>query len=157
MTATEGDGSVVAIKNCARCGRLFTGVDDVCPACLAEEQEEFDRVRAYLIRHRNASVAEVSAQTGVAVTQIHRWVRAGRLKVSPEQLGGGLRCERCGAPIDSGRFCRKCLGELARALRQVANAAPPAEEPAPPTAEQPKPRRTKPKVHTRDDVKRRFG
>lgn len=157
MTATEGDGSVVAIKNCARCGRLFTGVDDICPACLAEEQEEFDRVRAYLISHRNASVAEVSAQTGVAVAQIHRWVRAGRLKVSPEQLGGGLRCERCGAPIDSGRFCRKCLGELAGELRRAVKAALPAEEPALPAAEEPKARRTKPRVYTRDDVKRRFG
>lgn len=147
----------VAIKNCARCGRLFTGVDEVCPTCLAEEQEEFERVRTYLTRNRNASVAEVSAQTGVAIPQIHRWVRAGRLKVSLDQLGEALRCERCGLPIDSGRFCPSCLEQLARDLRRAAGSAPPAREPTAPLAQEAPSRGTKPKVHTKDDVKRRFG
>lgn len=151
---------MVAIKNCPRCGRLFAGVEDVCPSCLAKEHEEFEKVRSYLAEHRNASVTEVSGETGVAVAQIHRWVRAGRLKLTSEQLGDTLRCERCGAPIERGRFCPTCLGELAREIRRAA-AGPPAEGPATAPLRPPKEAAGKegkrPRVHTKEDIERRFG
>lgn len=144
----------MAVKNCARCGRLFSGIDDVCPVCREQEQAEFERVKAYLTEKPGAAVAEVSAQTGVAVAQIHRWVRAGRLKLTQEQLGGSLRCQRCGAPIDHGRFCPSCVEQLSRELSRAA--APPRAEGEP---ERPGPAGgvRKARVHTRDDVKRRFG
>ncbi|NLG69715.1 MAG: hypothetical protein GX496_09190 [Firmicutes bacterium] len=146
----------MGVKNCARCGRLFTGVDEICPSCAGQEQAEFDQVRAYLGRHPGATVAEVSAQTGVAVAQIHRWVREGRLRLTAEQLGEELHCQRCGTPIDHGRFCPACLEQLARELSHAAR--PDAGKP-PPGA--PASDRTggskKPRLHTRDDVKRRFG
>ena len=147
----------MSIRNCTRCGRLFTGLEDVCPTCSAREQEEFERVRSYLSRHHGATIAEVSGQTGVAVAQIYRWVRAGRLKVSTEQLGGALRCERCGEPIESGRFCRRCLGEVLGEIRRVVATAPPSRAQAGPVVDVTGSGDRQAKVHTREDVKRRFG
>ncbi|MBE3598864.1 MAG: MerR family transcriptional regulator [Limnochordaceae bacterium] len=148
----------MGIRNCERCGRVFTGVDVVCPACTSREEEEFERVRAYLADHPAAMVAEVSLQTQVEVREIYRWVRSGRLRMTLEQLEGALRCERCGAPIDTGRFCPKCLSEIRQSLRQAVQKEPepraPVEPRAPRPAE-PKSRRP-PKVHTADDVRRRF-
>lgn len=154
----------VAIKNCARCARLFTGVEEICPTCLSQEQEEFEKVKEYLAGHGNATVVEVSSRTGVEIAQIHRWLRAGRLKMTLEQLQGALRCERCGAPIDSGRFCPRCLSELNREISRAATRGRPDEPPQPGApdkrpepAQKPEPARRQAKVHTIGDVKRRFG
>ncbi|HEY8425241.1 MAG TPA: hypothetical protein VIK73_04410 [Limnochordales bacterium] len=146
----------MGVKNCARCGRLFTGFDEICPICAGEEQAEFDRVRAYLARRPGATVAEVSAQTGVAVSQIHRWVRVGRLSLTAEQLGEELYCQRCGTPIDRGRFCPACAEQLARELSKAARPDAGMAQAEPPPSDWAAGSK-KPRVHTRDDVKRRFG
>lgn len=159
----------MGLRNCERCGRLFSGTDSVCPDCYERERDEFDRVREYLARHRGATVAEVSSQTGVSIQRIHRWAREGRLQVTQEQLGAALRCERCGVPIDGGRFCPRCLSELASEIRRASagragghEGAGAVEAPAPPvrSGEGQEPpvapgERHRVKVHVIDHVRRR--
>lgn len=111
----------MSLRNCERCGRLFSGTELICPQCREDERAEFDKVREYLSQHRGATVAEVSSATGVSVQRIQRWAREGRLQVTLEQLGSALRCERCGVPIDAGRFCGRCLGELALEIRRASS------------------------------------
>lgn len=113
------------IRNCARCGRLFSSTGNrICPACLAEDEKRFQKVAAYLKEHPLADVLEVSQGTGVEEHVILEFVRTGRL----EAVGLGeklqVQCERCGRPIRSGRYCAACQKELAEALAPNTAAQP---------------------------------
>ena len=157
----------MSLKNCERCGRLFSGVDPVCPACLEKDQEEFQRVRDYLREHPDAAVVEVSAATGVEVERLHRWARAGRLEFKQEDDEGSWRCQNCGAPIESGRLCSRCAAELADRVRLASRRS--GRSPDPETEARTRERspgrgrsgsppasRSGPQVHTIDDIRRRF-
>ncbi len=151
----------MSLRNCERCGRLFSGTELICPQCREDERAEFDKVREYLSRHRGATVAEVSSATGVGVQRIQRWAREGRLQVTPEQLGSTLRCERCGEPIDAGRFCGRCLGELALEIRR-ASGEPTGSGPSSRSGEAARPPagpqgRRPARVHVINQVRRRRG
>lgn len=173
----------MSLKNCERCGRLFLGVELVCPACLEKEQEEFQQVRDYLREHPDAAVLEVSAATGVQVERLRRWAREGRLQLKPSDAEGTLRCQRCGAPIESGRLCPRCVAHLAAAARRAASSSRPSPAPAveaegtgkgpgkaegqdegagekPPeekgSSDAPPAGKLRPRVHTIDDIRRRF-
>lgn len=153
----------VPIRNCDRCGRVFSGVDTICPACHATERDEFDRVKAYVEANPSSMVVEVGLQTGVDLAQIYRWVRAGRLKMTVQQLGGAIVCERCGNPISTGRFCANCLAELTDAIRKASRESSagsgPAladQTPSPPPERKPPASRDRPRVYTAEDVRRRF-
>lgn len=151
----------MGLRNCERCGRLFAGVEPVCPACAALEHDEFVKVREYLRGHRTAPATEVSNATGVSVQRIHQWVRAGRLEMTPAQLDIPLTCERCGAPIEIGRLCPRCLNALATEMRQAAETAAgrlreQAEPPPARPAAEPGAGGKKARVHTAEDVRRRW-
>lgn len=103
-----------SVRNCARCGRVFVFRGrEICPDCVAEEEEQFERVRLFLRDSPGASLAEVEEATGVPADVILSFLRQGRLLAS-DGLKGNLRCERCGAPIDEGHLCSRCSEELAR-------------------------------------------
>ncbi len=99
----------MSIRNCPECGRLYldTG-SDLCPECVREEDRQFDLVKEYLEEHPNAVVDEVSEMTGVAKERIVKFLRVGRLTQGSVQ-GFVLRCEVCGAVIETGRLCRRCM------------------------------------------------
>ncbi|MBX6396344.1 MAG: hypothetical protein IRY98_11710 [Alicyclobacillaceae bacterium] len=105
----------VNVANCKRCGRIFqkTAGVTVCPACRREEEELYQKVRAYVAEHRGATIIEVSEATGVDADLVLQFLREGRLSVVN---GGNMRypCERCGREIQTGRFCERCVAELAR-------------------------------------------
>jgi predicted amidophosphoribosyltransferase len=100
---------------CSQCGKLFAGGGRLCPECAQAEEEEFERVRAYLDQHPGAEVEEVSRATGVPGSKILRYLREGRLMSVPR--GATLACERCGRKVDYGRFCLPCAQELSRVLK----------------------------------------
>jgi len=159
----------MSLRNCERCGRLFSGVDPVCPACRETERAEFERVRAYLRAHPDVAVAQVSEATGVPVERLHRWAREGRLSLRlEEESRGALRCESCGVPIDTGRLCPRCAASLAHKARTLvgepggtgAAPAPKAEgaagPPPSPGREPGSSGRSKVRVHVMEDLRRRF-
>jgi len=112
----------LSLRNCPNCGRVFTYAGkDLCPVCLREEEERFDRLRLYLREHPQASVDELSEATGVAVKTILKYLREGRLIMAPQK--SRLYCEICGEPISHGRFCRRCSAELVGEVRSLTEGA----------------------------------
>lgn len=106
------------IRNCKRCNRLFQYITGrmICPACKEEEEKDFQKVKDYLYEHPKASMAEVSQETGVPLSEIKHFLREGRLIITPDSPMG-IDCEKCGALIKTGRFCEKCAIELERDVR----------------------------------------
>ncbi|MCL6633707.1 MAG: hypothetical protein K6T63_13875 [Alicyclobacillus herbarius] len=102
------------IANCKRCGRIFNRVRrDICPACIAEEDAAFEKVRAYLREHRFATMPETSEATGVDLDLMIEMVKSGRL-ILRDNPNFTYACERCGAPTQVGRFCARCTRELSQ-------------------------------------------
>ena len=100
------------IVNCPRCGKLFTKfADPLCDDCKKAEEELFKTVRDYVETHRECTVPEVTRETGATVKKIMKYLREGRLEVS-SGMKDVLKCEKCGVPITSGRFCNSCVIDI---------------------------------------------
>jgi len=97
------------VKNCPRCGKIFTVIrSPFCPACEKLDEEVFQRVKSYLEDNPNQSLVEVAAACDTSTKKILGYVRDGRLLAS-EGLQGELVCAACGKPIQHGRYCDKCV------------------------------------------------
>ncbi|MEW6546889.1 MAG: MerR family transcriptional regulator [Bacillota bacterium] len=142
------------IRNCPRCGRVFVfGGREICPSCVAEEEEQFERVRRFLRESPGATLEEVAEATGAPVELILSFLRQGRL-IATEGLKGVLACQRCGAPIDEGYLCPECSRELAREVGRAAGGGVP-EEPAPDNSPARGENLPRGRMHVADLVKRR--
>ncbi|SFD11522.1 hypothetical protein [Butyrivibrio sp. YAB3001] len=117
----------MSVQSCKRCHILFqyseTG-PQLCPNCTKQDEADFDVVRQYLNEHPFSSGQEVNQATGISLESILRWLREGRL-ISLE-MTGILKCENCGTPIFSGKFCTECRYKLVKDLKGIA--APKSEE-----------------------------
>ncbi len=113
------------IKNCKMCGKLFTYVySSFCPSCAEKLEEKFKQVKNYLRENPGAGIEEVSEKNDVSKQIIQHWIREERLgfsKDSPVSFG----CEKCGTSIHTGRFCKKCKGEIKKELQKVYAIEPP--------------------------------
>ncbi|MBC9784470.1 flagellar protein [Heliobacterium chlorum] len=109
------------VKNCPRCNRIFIpqGGRRICPVCVREEEEKYEKVREYLREYPGATLLEVVNATGVDEDTILQYIKEGRIEASDFQ-DAAIECERCRTPISSGRLCAKCQGDLARELQQAA-------------------------------------
>jgi flagellar operon protein (TIGR03826 family) len=106
----------MAIANCKRCGRIYNRIRrDICPACIAEEDEIFIKVRDFLREHKNAYMDEVIEGTDVETETLIQMIQDGRV-ILADNPNMGYACERCGGMTRSGRLCAKCSTELARSL-----------------------------------------
>ncbi|MDD4666333.1 MAG: flagellar operon protein YvyF [Clostridia bacterium] len=103
------------IRYCKICRKIFQYVTGpvYCHACMKVDEEEFEKVRAFLRDFPGANVREVTENTGVSPNKISRWLKEDRLEVS-ESSPIALNCENCGVRIRSGRFCLDCSKSLAR-------------------------------------------
>lgn len=101
------------IRNCPRCGKIFTYINrPICHSCLENEENEFKVVKDYIYDNPGATISEVSQETEVSVEKIMRFLREERLEISSENSNLLLECERCGRAISSGRFCDNCKGDI---------------------------------------------
>jgi len=101
------------IRNCPRCGKIFTYISrPICNNCLEVEENEFKVVKEYIYDNPGASISEVSQATDVTVEKIMRFLREERLEISSENNNLMLECERCGRAIKSGRFCENCKADI---------------------------------------------
>ncbi len=108
------------VRNCKGCGRLFNYLSGppICPACAAKLDAKFDEVKDYIYDHPGVGIQEVSEVMEVSIAQIRQWVREERLAFAEDSVIG-LECERCGALIKTGRFCKACKDRLARGLSDL--------------------------------------
>lgn len=99
------------IRQCKMCGKLFqTYGDSICMNCVDEKDRSFLLVRDYIYAHSKADVAEISEKTGVQQRWILDFLKEERLSLSSNI--NALKCEQCGKPIDTGRFCQECKSNL---------------------------------------------
>lgn len=94
---------------CIRCHRLFQSPngEEICAKCAGEEDEEFGKIREYLSAHRGASSSDVMREVGVSLKLIKRYLKQERLEIIGDNKGF-IKCEKCGAPLNSGRLCESC-------------------------------------------------
>ncbi|HHY64353.1 MAG TPA: hypothetical protein GX501_04845 [Clostridiaceae bacterium] len=107
----------MAHYECVRCHRFFERVafEEVCPVCFPIEEEEFRKIKEYLTAHPGATSNELMAVIGVSLKSIRRYLKEERLEIVGDNKGF-IRCELCGKPLNSGRFCGGCYKE-GQALR----------------------------------------
>ena len=79
------------------------------------------------------SIQDVSENCDVEPSQIQQWLREERLELT-EGSSILLNCEKCGAPIRSGRFCEKCKYDMAMDLQSVLPKKPTAPQQSPRTS-----------------------
>ncbi|MDK2800631.1 MAG: hypothetical protein PWQ70_2250 [Clostridiales bacterium] len=94
-----------------------------------QDEKEFDRIREYLYQYPGANLYEVATHLDISVNTIKRYLREHRLEII-EKENKFLNCERCGQPIQSGRFCDDCVGKLAHEFKVAFKGKEPAEHKA---------------------------
>lgn len=106
---------------CARCHRIFNrrGLEEVCLLCLSEEETEFSRIKEFLTHHPGATSSDLINELNVSLKAIKRYLREDRMEIIGQNKGF-LRCDLCGKPINSGRFCDLCYKEGQASLRNEA-------------------------------------
>lgn len=105
------------VRNCKGCGKLFNyiGGTPLCQTCLKKMDDKFAQVKEYIYDHPKADVQEVAEENDVTTGQIRKWIREERLEFADDSPIG-LACEKCGAMIKTGRFCKKCKDKMVNNL-----------------------------------------
>ena len=117
------------VRNCKECGKIFNFIEGapMCPACVKKLNEKYEQVKEYVYDNPGATINQVAEDNEVSVQQIKRWIREEKLAFS-EQSEMGIECEKCGAMIKTGRFCKNCKKRMENTLGNV-YAQPKAPEP----------------------------
>jgi flagellar operon protein (TIGR03826 family) len=96
-------------KNCPRCGRVFSHpTKNVCANCEKADEDQFQTIREYIKENPLVTLGELSEATQVSVKRITQYIRDGRLEIA-KGMQGDIGCERCGKPIQTGRYCPACM------------------------------------------------
>ena len=107
------------IDNCPRCGKIFVrNYKKLCPSCLKEAEEQYERCIAYLRENRGCTMQQLSDETKVPVAQIIRFIREGRISLE-DHPGVHYECEVCGAPIRESHLCDACRKRLTKEFKQA--------------------------------------
>lgn len=105
---------------CVICGgvMVYKGVGEYrCEDCNTLDFDDYGKVRLYIEQHKGATALEIEAGTGVTQKTIRQMLRESRLEIA---AGSNmyLHCERCKAPIRSGRLCTECEMSQHRLLEE---------------------------------------
>lgn len=104
---------------CSECGDTdlkYEGLGSYrCMRCRHVMYDDYGKVREYLDSHRGATVVEVSDATGISKGKIRQMLKDDRIEIAPGSAMF-IFCEKCGAPIRSGRFCNSCANEKSSAM-----------------------------------------
>ncbi|MFR8104596.1 MAG: hypothetical protein ACLU8F_05950 [Clostridia bacterium] len=67
-------------KKCARCGCFYMSEDDVCVKCYPKDKFEMSKFNQYLEQNYSInSIDRVSAETGISVKNINRYLSGQKL------------------------------------------------------------------------------
>lgn len=108
------------LMNCPNCESIFvkSKFRDVCERCYREEELEYEKVYQYIKKRQNrtASIAQVVEATGVDEDLIVKFLKNGKLKQT-QFPNLAPPCEKCGAPVMSGRICVTCKQNMETDLK----------------------------------------
>ncbi len=92
---------------CEICGRtVLLSAFDTCYACRGQRERQYEKVLEYLKGHPGSNIDLIAAATGVEPKLVLKLLQKGSLKVAKDAYKP--KCQSCGRPVDSGRFCRDC-------------------------------------------------
>lgn len=108
------------VRNCKGCGKLFNYISGppLCPTCAKALDAKFEEVKAYVYEHPRVDIQEVAEVFEISVAQIKQWIREERLSFADDSMIG-LDCEKCGAIIRTGRYCKACKDKLAKGFQEL--------------------------------------
>jgi len=103
------------VRSCRKCKKLFNYVvgPHICPVCREELEKKFQEVKKYIQDNPNCRMDDVTEACDIDENQVTTWIREERLQFA-NAMTAGFGCERCSAPIRSGKFCDKCKAEMTR-------------------------------------------
>lgn len=110
---------IMTLDNCPRCGRLFAkNFRDVCPNCMKEIDQEYERCAEYLRKNKGAYITELAEETGVSIKQITKFIREGRISImdAPNMT---YPCESCGTMIRDSHLCDGCRTRLVKDTNEL--------------------------------------
>lgn len=107
------------LRNCPECGGVFTYLRvNLCPACMNKDDEDFKKVRSFIIRNKHLGIPKIAEETGVSEEKILRYIRDGRIAIASVNEAVILKCEVCGKSITSGRLCEICSTKLSAGIKK---------------------------------------
>ena len=109
---------IANIANCSGCGKVFVkGINDVCPDCMKDVEEKYEKCLAYLRENKSANINELSKETGASIKQITRFIKEGRLSLA-DAPNLEYPCELCGILIKEGNYCLSCVEKSRKVLSE---------------------------------------
>jgi methionyl-tRNA synthetase len=96
----------------------YIGGNAICEPCKKAMEDDFQKVKQYIIDNPRAGLKEISEECQVTTRQLQQWIREERLMFSKDSPIK-LQCENCGELIETGRFCAKCKATMANTLNQT--------------------------------------
>ncbi len=112
----------MALANCVLCKKVFdkTSSTPICPSCQEKEEEKYDVVYAYLKDNPNRSISEIAKATEVSEKLILKFFREGRFVDTIIGTSSSfLNCEKCGTPIEKGRYCTTCMMDMSKDINKA--------------------------------------
>ncbi len=113
------------LKNCPLCGLIYehSSMTTVCPRCWQKNENDFKKIKEYLLQYPNKNIMEVSEATGVSVDKIRMYLREDRLIAVNNSSASLLDCQKCGKAVSSGLYCEHCQKEVDIEMKKAAGAA----------------------------------
>lgn len=71
------------LEFCSKCGRLSENIKlDLCPNCLEDERNEFQKIRDYLKSHPRSSAMDIALATNIPINKITRYIKDNSLIIN---------------------------------------------------------------------------
>ena len=120
MAVSSNTLNLLNFRNCKRCGKAFSTMLDytVCPTCMEQETQRFNRTRDYIYNHGDASEEDIIEHCHITADELSRWIREEKITLG-ENSNIKYPCESCGSLISGGHFCLDCKLKLhAKTVKQ---------------------------------------
>ncbi len=112
------------IRNCSRCGKIFTAMhgEKICRDCVEKEKAFEEQVVKYIRDNPGSTLKEVMAATGANEKMLNRMMQDGIFSNAAvdKPKDATYPCMSCGRPITSGTYCMDCLSRLRDQTKRAA-------------------------------------
>lgn len=107
-------------KICKKCGRVFNSIggNKFCFRCITDDNDYFNIIKDYIKNNKNATITKISEDTEISLEKMNLFLEEGRFENLDVKLD--KTCEKCGAVIIGGRYCKNCKAEVTNGFKKVA-------------------------------------